>query len=643
MRKLFLLLGAAAIAFGASAQTELQAQKGSPRHGFKRAAATYTEPEPAPGYIIFGYCDGLYTGLGVNQGSEVQAAIRMPQDRATQLKGNQLTKVRIGYGTTESTDITIYLSYDAQKADQTFYKQDVTVTKQNDWNEFTLETPYEIEGKEFYICYSVPVKGKNFYPIGVDYVPTKNQNGGWIALGNSWQNIAELYGSVCIQGVIEGESLPRNDLAVSECYFPPTVKMNAEFPISMWVQNNGAESVSSASVSVTVGNQEFANLPGILTPAYIAPGEFGQLDVAGVYCATEGANIEYSAKVSQVDGVDNASVAPPATGTFTCLENGFQRNVVVEEWTGTWCGWCPRGIVGMHKMEEKYGDQNFIGIAVHSNDAMQVSSYNAFVNYYSGGSFPGCIINRNPAYSGVDPSFENLEACYDYFVAIPAYGKVDLTIGYDWTKPEEIAVETTTVFDINSPKADYRLAFVVTENHYGPYTQENYFSPQSGYPPQTLEGWDTEKPKVVTYFDHTARSITSVWGIEESIPSNVTKGEPYTFSTAIKTSGVRDITQCEVVALILDNSDRQIINAAKVKLTDASKVEGIEGGSLSITATKGAVIVNGDYETACIYAIDGKEAARGNGESTIGVPAGIYIVRATAADGSVTTRKLAVK
>lgn len=48
-----------------------------------------------------------------------------------------------------------------------------------------------------------------------------------------------------------------------------------------------------------------------------------------------------------------------------------QRNVVVEEGTGTWCGYCPRGTVAIKRMNEKYPDQ-FIGIAVQDDRGLSV-------------------------------------------------------------------------------------------------------------------------------------------------------------------------------------------------------------------------------------------------------------------------------
>lgn len=36
---------------------------------------------------------------------------------------------------------------------------------------------------------------------------------------------------------------------------------------------------------------------------------------------------------------------------------GYERKVVVEELTGTACGWCPRGLVGMKMLRDLYGDR----------------------------------------------------------------------------------------------------------------------------------------------------------------------------------------------------------------------------------------------------------------------------------------------
>ena len=51
------------------------------------------------------------------------------------------------------------------------------------------------------------------------------------------------------------------------------------------------------------------------------------------------------------------------------------KKVVAEELTGTWCGWCIRGIVTFEEMKAKYPD-TFIAIAVHGgSDVMKDEEY----------------------------------------------------------------------------------------------------------------------------------------------------------------------------------------------------------------------------------------------------------------------------
>ena len=76
----------------------------------------------------------------------------------------------------------------------------------------------------------------------------------------------------------------------------------------------------------------------------------------------------------------------------------FDRTVVIEEGTGTWCGWCIRGIVAMDYMKKTYGDK-FLGIAVHVNDVMQSYDYAVGVNL---SSFPGCNVQRKYFAQDVD-------------------------------------------------------------------------------------------------------------------------------------------------------------------------------------------------------------------------------------------------
>jgi hypothetical protein len=57
--------------------------------------------------------------------------------------------------------------------------------------------------------------------------------------------------------------------------------------------------------------------------------------------------------------------------SITAGTNAQIKNVLLEQNTGAWCGWCVDGTVVMDEILELYGDQ-VIGVKVHGGDAMEI-------------------------------------------------------------------------------------------------------------------------------------------------------------------------------------------------------------------------------------------------------------------------------
>lgn len=608
------------------------------------------ENAPEDGFIVFGYCMGLYNSLGIGSSEKVElgAAIQIPEEVAVKWVGDQLTRVRIGYGDCSNMNITVFLT--KELGGDPFYTQEALLTKQQDWNEVVLDTPYEITGEEFYIGYSVTTNKATDFPLGVDNYPTDIRYGGYLGIDNNWDNVAQDFGSVCIQAVVLGDNLPQNDLAIEGLYVPELTVKGVPFDAAILVVNHGSNNVFSVDVSVEIGSEELTNVSYTMNPAVLGPGEYGEIVLQQLVSNTEGTSIPLTMNLNRVNGeADSSPFDNSVDYNIVCIEEGYQRNVVVEEWTGTWCGWCPRGIVGMNYMEETYGDQNFIGIAIHGDDEMSVTSYNAFLNKYPNmfGGYPGCVIDRNTDYL-MDPNKDDLEAYYNELVQIPTFAKVDLIADYQKDEPDaKIEVSAEATFALDAPNSNYRLSFALIEDNFGPYGQSNYFSPMSpysNYGKVPLEWWDKQGTIVYTLFNHVARYTYSVLGIARSLPTNIEKGESYSYSTTLPTTAIKDINNCKVVVLLLDYKTGKIINAAKFKMTDAAAVEGISSDTeLSVTTAQGAIIINGECADATVYGIDGKIVAKASGANTINVGKGIYIVKANGIAGNTLTRKVIVR
>ena len=72
--------------------------------------------------------------------------------------------------------------------------------------------------------------------------------------------------------------------------------------------------------------------------------------------------------MSDIDGQPDA-VASNSTGTYNFklpTTTYFPRRVVMEEATGTWCGWCVRGLETISRLSKEY-PKNFIAIGIEIN------------------------------------------------------------------------------------------------------------------------------------------------------------------------------------------------------------------------------------------------------------------------------------
>ena len=238
----------------------------------------------------------------------------------------------------------------------------------------------------------------------------------------------------------------------------------------------------------------------------------------------------------------------------------FPRRIVMEEATGTWCGWCPRGMMTIEQMKKKYPD-NFIAIAIHNDYEMQVgNSYNPFLDMVE--SYPSAYINRK---DWIDPWPFDIEDMKDK-------GEAKVTTQARCLSAKEVEVESETVFGFSdSETAEYRLAYVVTEDNVGPYMQYNAYSNPTAEdnPDDPMNWWVHQDSPVTMTFNDVAREIFDYNGVEGLLPRVVTEGETYkTKYTLTVPDNVKDLSNVRIVTLILDTRTGEILNADLCSISD---------------------------------------------------------------------------
>jgi hypothetical protein len=82
----------------------------------------------------------------------------------------------------------------------------------------------------------------------------------------------------------------------------------------------------------------------------------------------------------------------------------FTSNVLVEDFTGAWCGWCPRVTYKLTELKKTMKTQLII-VAAHYGDAFQYSKISEMTNAFGVSGYPHARINRSVKWNegeGVD-------------------------------------------------------------------------------------------------------------------------------------------------------------------------------------------------------------------------------------------------
>ena len=563
----------------------------NPQNALKRQAPATRAIEEDGNW--FGYCyepDGR--SLGGITNTIIEPVMEIPAELAQLWKGAQITAVNIGFGQTSSMEVNIYITKDLNG--ETELMQEAKIEEAYSWNKIKLDTPYTIDGDAFYIGYQAYMLTAADYPVLVDGIKSTFPYGGLYGLfggqeedGYFW--FGDLYGSPCLRVEVSGGNMPLFGAMLDTLYLDTFSSVGQPFQVAFSVVNTGLTSIAGVDLTcklngkvvepedVLILGEESSNAGQVpddqLANDRIPFGTPGFIMLNGI-TSSESGIIPVEVSVTKLIGPDGKSVDSNLTFTteipiYSVL---YPKNMLVEEYTGTWCGWCPRGIVGMQYMEEKYGDKGFIGIAVHYGDDMEAPSYSELgAYYYSTAGFPTCEVNRSG--SPFDPNVDNFQSYYDSLDEVGSPVKVDLVAEYDESK-NVLRAKSTTEFAFDQSDANYNLAFVITENNVGPYLQTNYFS--NGKYGYTLEGW-TDKPETVPYFfNEVARFISGTGGIQNSVPLQITAETPYDFTVELPLDNVNNVEKCTVIVMVLDGDSGEVMNSAKCAIDPAAGIESLE-------------------------------------------------------------------
>lgn len=237
--------------------------------------------------------------------------------------------------------------------------------------------------------------------------------------------------------------------------------------------------------------------------------------------------------------------------------------VTVEEATGTWCGWCPRGAVFTDSVKAVHGNSVNV-IAVHNADPMVVSAYDAGVGTLIAG-YPSTLINRNLV---SDPAY----VFDDYDNSINDFGFASLTptVTYnDATRSATVSVSANFAVALNG---DYRFIVVFIENDVtgtaSGYNQNNYYAGGGNGPMGGFESLPSSVPAAQMQYDFVARNLQGGFaGQAGSLPASIPASSTQTYSfPAYTIPAGYNVNNMRVIVMLIDHNgaaaDYHIMNSA---------------------------------------------------------------------------------
>ena len=338
-----------------------------------------------------------------------------------------------------------------------------------------------------------------------------------------------------------------------------------------------------------------------------------------------------------------------AEGSVTAIDpdKSVERKVVMEEYGGTWCGWCPRGMVGMEMLKEEYPD-HFIPIGVHYGDPMQHESFSGLINNYEGG-YPGCILNRvkqtDPYYGDDTNTPFGIDNQILPIINRPTESTVTIDAVSLSADGKKLNVTASAQFfiDCNVSNAPYSFAYVITEDGVNGknlpaaerknYLQSNYFANNSSYKNEEYLKHLVSQPSYwETDFNHVARFYDKEYGISGSLPASFQSGDVLKHTYEINLpSHINDINKCTLIAMLIDNGSGEIVNAEQVAISSATGLENVAVNNqvAEVVVTEGGIQVNATTATAYVYTTDGRLVLKQavNGNQAIALEKGSYVVR----------------
>ncbi|MBD5371314.1 MAG: thioredoxin family protein [Bacteroides sp.] len=429
-------------------------------------------------------------------------------------------------------------------------------------------------------------------------------------------------------------------LAVGEnLYYQAGSKDGVDVPIELIV--HGAGTIESLDLSYTLTDLDGKTWEGTVSEKFATPEDvqFGHSLATSIHIGETFPQSDYTGTLTleKINGVVNDDPAKTGALYFETLSRVPVRKPVMEEYTGLWCGYCPRGYASIEHMRKKYPDR-FIAVSYHNGDDMTIMGANQYPSKVSG--FPCAYLDRAAstidAYSGTYGTGFGFEL--NWLEKSREFTPIDVKVlaWFDADDKDLIHVESE-VTNVKSTNDSYKVVYVLLADGLSDksWVQSNYYAGNIGYLdiPEMEEFVYGSSYVQGLVFNDIIVAHGNLLGEPDSLPYPMVRDQVNTGTYSFRVSEAKNVYAMPIikddqqlrVACLVVNSQGQIANADCQWVAPNKEIAGVE----TVAAAEAEVV------DTIWFTLDGVRVANPVN--------GLYVKVDVMSDGSHKASKVSVK
>jgi thiol-disulfide isomerase/thioredoxin len=221
----------------------------------------------------------------------------------------------------------------------------------------------------------------------------------------------------------------------------------------------------------------------------------------------------------------------------------FTGRVLIEDYTGTWCGYCPR--VATKIEEAKHLNKDVLSIGIHGGDEMETVYSKTFNNKFGITGYPTAILNRS----------QNNRWDEVYNSLLPMITtNIPIGIAIESTNTNGTASASIIIRFKDANQKNLKLAAYLIEDNVAA-DQVNYYNDGRGNPIVNYLHQDVLREKM----------CTELMGDVIS-PEQIIAGETITYIRSVPLKAAWKSKDCKVIVLVTNGTNDQLIAVQEVEL-----------------------------------------------------------------------------